>query len=233
MFPIILHWPFPLVCNKLPVNMTRRAYDRAGGGTFMIGCVCQPRRPCVHGFESTVLTITTRNNKRVMDTNAPSIWETFWCKSKSKRLCNQHSFNVFKCLLYQSIPQCLSRKPKRAESEIPSLPEAGLSVALLWKAAWKDQRVSPEGATAPYCAAVPWPNSPGPCSLLLLACLVYLGRTFNPGQPSWSVFCLFCLSVSPFLAACDHLFATNSNSYFKPATVWQASQLSSPLRWQL
>lgn len=44
----------PLVCNKLPVNMTRRAYDRAGGGTFMIGCVCQPRRPCVHGFESTV-----------------------------------------------------------------------------------------------------------------------------------------------------------------------------------
>lgn len=141
-----------------------------------------------------MITITTRNNKRVMDTNAPSIWETFWCKSKSERLCNQHSFNVFKCLLYQSIPQCLSRKPKRAESEIPSLPEAGLSVALLWKAAWKDQRVSPEGATAPYCAAVPWPNSPGPCSLLLLACLVYLGRTFNPGQPSWSVFCLFCLS---------------------------------------
>lgn len=180
-----------------------------------------------------MITITTRNNKRVMDTNAPSIWETFWCKSKSERLCNQHSFNVFKCLLYQSIPQCLSRKPIRAESEIPSLPEAGLSVALLWKAAWKDQRVSPEGATAPYCAAVPWPNSPGPCSLLLLACLVYLGRTFNPGQPSWSVFCLFCLSVSPFLAACDHLFATNSNSYFKPATVWQASQLSSLLRWHL
>lgn len=27
--------------------------------------------------------------------------------------------------LFQNVPPCLSRKPKRAESEIPSLPEAG------------------------------------------------------------------------------------------------------------
>lgn len=44
------------------------------------------------------------------------------------------------------VPPCLSRKPSRAESEIPSLPEAGPTGLFLWTAMWKDQRASPEGA---------------------------------------------------------------------------------------
>lgn len=55
----------------------------------------------------------------------------------------------------QSEPPCLLRKPKRAESEIPSLPEAGAAALPFEKAAWKDQRASPEGAAGPYCAAAP------------------------------------------------------------------------------
>lgn len=39
------------------------------------------------------------------------------------------SCHVFKCFFFSyNVPPCLSRKPKRAESEIPSLPEAGPAV---------------------------------------------------------------------------------------------------------
>lgn len=102
------------------------------------------------------------------------------------------------------------------------------SSARLWKAAWKDQRASPEGATGPYCAAAaaaPWPNSPGACSLLLLACsAVYFGRTFNPVQPSKiSAFSLFvCQRLSLFSPLNHVLFSP------KAATMWQKSFTNFP-----
>lgn len=62
----------------------------------------------------------------------------------------------FRVLFFSQIePPCLSRKPKRAESEIPSLPEAGATALPFEMAARKDQRASPEGAAGPYSAAAP------------------------------------------------------------------------------
>lgn len=76
------------------------------------------------------------------------------------------SSGPFSFFFSQNEPPCLLRKPKRAESEIPSLPEAAAAALPFEKAAWKDQRASPEGAAGPHCAAAPRPNSREACRLL-------------------------------------------------------------------
>lgn len=53
------------------------------------------------------------------------------------------------------------------------------------KAAWKDQRASPEGAAGPCWSAAPWLNSPEACEAVTSGwgCNVYSEGTLNPAQP--------------------------------------------------
>lgn len=78
---------------------------------------------------------------------------------------------VFLSLFFsQSVPPCLSRKPKRAESEIPSLPEAG-PVQLSFER--QHGKINGHLLGEPLCCAVLLPDDqtalgPIDCSRLLL-----------------------------------------------------------------
>lgn len=132
------------------------------------------------------------------------------------------------------MPLCLSRKPKRAESEIPSLPEAGPAVLSFER---QHGKINGHLLREPLGHAVLLPHGltalgPVVCCCWL-ACAVYFGRTFNPVQPSRSLHSpylsvyvyhshsLLFSPLSSFLIT-YHLYL-HSHSVPKTATLWQTS----------
>ena len=117
----------------------------------------------------------------------------WWCSS-SEKTSQTGQLSCFWVFFFSlNVPPCLSRKPKRAESEIPSLPEAGPAELSFER---QHGKINGHLLREPPGHAVLLPHSQtalGPVSSLLLAaaagfaCTVYFGRTFNPAQPSRSL----------------------------------------------
>lgn len=86
---------------------------------------------CGHSFESTIWLSVNRtrqiNNRIIIQDNKWFIYtNSLSIRERVKKLHKQDSYQGESVFFFaQNVPPCLSRKPKRAESEIPSLPEAG------------------------------------------------------------------------------------------------------------
>lgn len=134
--------------------------------------------------------------------------------------------NVF--FFSQNVPPCLLRKPKRAESEIPSLPEAGPAVFSFERQHGKINghllgeplgytMLLPHGQTAlgPVVCCCCW------------ASLCLLLEDFQPCTAIkisvCSLFLCLCLSLSPSLQFLITYIWTSFPLCPKAATLWQTS----------